>query len=55
VDDDEDEGGGDFHIHEVVAWTLLTGLCVDVASFLGDDNLYTAPVNRTALVLKPVS
>lgn len=46
MDDDEDEGGRDFHAHEVLGGTLLTGLCVEVASLLGDGNLYTAPVNR---------
>jgi len=43
VDDVEDAGGRDFHAHDVLVCTLLTGMCVEVglASLLGDDNLYT--------------
>jgi len=49
VDDDKEPGGRHFHAHEVLACTLLTGLCPDEASFLGvngGDNLQRYPVNR---------
>jgi len=48
VDDDEVLGGKDFHAHDVLGSTLLIGLCVQEASFLGvngEDNLQRRPVN----------